>query len=140
MTFESLPRMPLQDRPLFARRMIAVWRLHHLSAGEELKVRVHSGEWPDGHPAEVKSVPVVEDDVASGGPGGVLVLGRIGDVWRAAFNVAVDLHRNTPAAELAIVSAYMEVTAPRAPLRIWMHPDPRTGEVPMWEFLPRGAR
>jgi hypothetical protein len=38
--------MPLSDRPRFVRRLTAVWRLHHLAAGQDLTAVIWSGEGP----------------------------------------------------------------------------------------------
>jgi hypothetical protein len=134
----SVPLLSLDDRPRFAAKMVAVWRWHHMRAGEELSVTVHRGEWPDGVPHEVKGCQVVEHDTAAGGPGGMLALGRADDSWRWAYNMAVDEILGWSIEELALISIYGEVPTD-GPLKIWMSPSPLTGEVPMWLAKRGGA-
>lgn len=129
-------RIPLPGRPGFARKMIAVWRLHHLTNGEDLTVTVWPGEWPADAAREVKGVPVVEDD-RIGGKGAVMVLGRVGDMWRAAYNLAVVPFAGVAPVDLAVATAFMEVGEdPGSNIKLWLHPDPADGTVPMWE-IPR---
>lgn len=133
----NVPRLPLAERPAFARKMIAVWRLHHLAAGEDLTVTVWPGEWPDDQPREVKGVPVVEDD-RIGGTGAVMILGKTRGVWRACYQIATTLFAGMTADDLAICTAFMSVADDRS-MKLWLHPDPVSGEVPMWAIAPRGA-
>ncbi len=124
-------RLPIADRPRFAAQMIAVWRWHHLRKGEDLSVTIHPGEWPEGVPMEVKGCEVVEHEVG-GGPGGVLVLGRVGEVWKAAYTMALAWPGGPMSVqELATTSFYMEVDG-SADIKLWMAPNPATGEVPAW--------
>jgi hypothetical protein len=136
----DVPRLALEDRPRFAAKMIAVWRWHHMAQGEELSVTVMPGEWPDGVPHEVKGVPIVEND-GIGGPGSFLVLGKVGGKWRGAYQLAVRMWFEARCAteDLATASFYMEVDDDRS-LKLWMAPDPETGDVPMWTMPPGGAR
>lgn len=122
--------MPLDRRPAFARKMIAVWRLHHLAAGKELTVTVWPGEWPEGEPREIKGVPVVEDD-RIGGSNAIMILGQVRGVWRAAYNLCVAWYVNFTVEDVAITTAFMEV-GDDPEMKVWLHPDPGTGEVPMW--------
>lgn len=128
----TYPRIALADRPRFAAKMISVWRWHHLAKGEDLKVTVYPGQWPDGTPHEIKGCPVVEHEAVSN-EDVVLILGRIGDVWRAAVNVAFADGLRCTTEELAIATAYMEVDDTRN-MKLWMTPDPITGEVPIWTW------
>lgn len=124
--------LPVADRPSFARKMLAVWRLHHLAAGADLTICVYPGEWPDDAPREVKGVPVRDDDaLIAGGPGGIFVLGRARESWRWAFSLASAAGADMSARDLAIMTAYGEVDNDRN-ARFWLSPDPVTGEVPMW--------
>lgn len=131
----DLPMIPIADRPAFARTMLAVWRLHHLVRGEDVSVNIHAGEWPEGVPREVAGVPVVDWDKCRSGD--VWVIGRKGDVWVTAYQLAVSYIADWPAQEIAITSAYVEVKGGGAPLTVWLHPSPETGEVPMWQ-VPSG--
>lgn len=135
----TVDRLPLEQRPRFARKMVAVWRLHHLTNGEELTVTVWPGEWPAGMPHEVKDVPVVED-TRIGGNGAVMILGRKGDLWLAAFNLAAEVYADITPEDLAITTAYMQVGPdPTSDMKIWLHPSPDDGTVPMWA-VPRKDR
>lgn len=127
----ELELLPLAGRPGFARKLLAVWRLHHLGAGEEVVVSVFPGEWPD-EPLEVKGIPVRFDARATSAAGGVMVLGRIRDSWRWAFNLAYSPVADMSVQNLAITTVYGEVTDDRH-LKFWLSPSPETGEVPMWE-------
>lgn len=128
--------LPLADRPAFARKMLAVWRLHHLDRGEDLKITVAPGEWPDGQPREVKGVPVEEHE--SMHPQLVWVWGRARGTWRWAANCAFVLPMELDAEQLAITSVYGALPDDDGQGRLWLAPSPETGEVPMWT-LPRGG-
>lgn len=131
--------LPIAARPRYVRRLVAVWRKQHLAMGDDLSVIVWTGEWPTGTPPFVAgTVPVREDD-RIGGPGSVMVLGRVGQVWRVAYNMAFDIDGLVGVDELAITTAYLEVADADEPMKMWLHPSPTTGEVPMW-LIPRGAR
>lgn len=131
-------KLPIADRPRFAAKMIAVWRWHHMARGEDLSVCVMTGEWPEGVPHEVKGCEVVErDDV--GGSGGVLVLGRKGTKWYAAYQLAITGPADFSVQDLAVMTFYMEVAEDRS-MKLWLSPDPATGEVPMWQMAARGDR
>lgn len=132
----KVPLMPLSERPAMARKMIAVWRLHHLSSGEELSVTVWPGEWPDDQPHEVKGVRVEESDQI-GGSGAMLVLGRVGEVWRGCYQLCSSLLADMAPVDLAICTAFMEVGADRD-MKLWLHPSPETGDVPMWTVRKSG--
>lgn len=122
--------LPIADRPRFARKMIAVWRWHHMARGEDLTVCVWPGEWPAGTPHEVAGAGVTEGKV--GGAGGQLVLGRVGDVWRGAYQLASRYLVDLTPDDLAIACAFTEVDMDDPEMKLWLHPDPVTGEVPMW--------
>lgn len=123
--------LSIADRPMFARKLLAVWRLHHLAAGEDIAIMVYPDEWPADHPLEVKGVPVRIDAKATTAPGAMLILGRARDSWRWAFNIA-DIHAADFTVEnLAIITAYGEVTND-GEIKLWLSPSPETGEVPMW--------
>lgn len=126
----QVTHLPLSARPAFVRKMIAVWRWHHLAQGEDLVVLVYPGEWPDGEPREVKGIPVKEEPTI-GGPGVVMVMGRVGEAWKVAYNMAVEPLCDMSPQDLAICTIYLQIDDSRD-LRIWMHPSPETGEVPMW--------
>jgi hypothetical protein len=129
--------LPVEGRPRFARKMVAVWRWHHMARGEEMTVFVWPGEWPDA-PREVAGAAVKEGTV--GGAGGVLVLGRVGEVWRGAYQLASRLWDGTSPSDLAIACAFTEVDLSDPEMKVWLHPDPVTGDVPMWAVqLDRGA-
>lgn len=133
----SVPLVDLADRPRFAAKMIAVWRWHHMAQGEDLAVTVMPGEWPDGVAHEIKGCPVVEDKAPSGA-GGMLVLGRKGTKWYGAYQLAIADTLRFSVQELAIMTAFMEVAEDRS-MKLWLHPSPETGEVPMWQMAPRAA-
>lgn len=128
--------MRLADRPQFARKLLAVWRLQHLAAGDDMHVVVWPGEWPDSQPREVKGVPVDESDKI-GGPGSVMVMGRARGSWRCVYQLAFPQHSLFSAQELAIICGYFDVPDDGAPMKVWMHPDPVSGAVPMWEVARR---
>lgn len=128
----SVPLLPLADRPRFAAKMIAVWRWHHMAQGEELTVTVMPGEWPEGVPREVKGCEVVEH-ASVGGAGGILILGRKGTKWYAAYQLAIADTAAFSVQDMAVMTAYMEVAEDRS-LKLWLSPDPDTGEVPMWQM------
>lgn len=131
-------RIPLAARPRFAAKMLAVWRWHHMAAGEQLSVTVMPGEWPEDQPHEVRGCPVHESDQI-GGPGAVMVLGQVGAVWRGAYQLAVLPLAGWQVQEIAVATAFLEVDAARR-AKLWLHPDPATGETPMWEMpLPRAG-
>lgn len=136
----SAPAIPVAGRPRFAAQMVAVWRWHHMARGEELSVVVRPGEWPDGEPLEVKGVPVVEDDKI-GGANAVLVLGRVGSHWRAAYQIAAQMWVDAAITtqDLAIATVFMEFDG-SLDMTVWLHPDPETGEVPMWTHKGRAPR
>lgn len=134
----DVPKLPLADRPRFAAKMIAVWRWHHMAMGEDLTVTVMPGEWPDGVPHEVKGC-LIHEDPAPAGAGGMLVLGRKGTKWYGAYNVAVDMMAGMSTQDLAICTFFMEVAEDRS-AKLWMHPDPVSGDVPMWRMAARGER
>lgn len=131
----DLPMIPLEGRPAFARKMLAVWRLHHLVRGEDVSVNICAGDWPEGVDREVKGVPVRDWDKCR--PGDVWVIGRKGDVWVTAYNLAVSIMADWRVENIAITSAYTEVTGGGAPLKMWLSPSPDTGDVTIWE-VPSG--
>lgn len=130
----SVERIPLADRPRFAAKMIAVWRWHHMArGGEDLTVYVKPGEWPDDAPRQVKGVRV-EDNDQIGGEGAVLVLGRVNGRLRGALQVAAQIWHDSRCspAQLAIATAFMEFDDDLN-MTLWLHPDPQTGETPVWQ-------
>lgn len=139
MTQPEIPLIPLERRPAFAAKLVRIWRLQHLARGEELAVIVLPGEWPtESFPAVVyvagEDVPVKYDKCA-GGPGGIMILGRIGDKWRVAYNLAALDSEHMQIKHLALTCMYGELSDDPN-MKFWMHPSPTTGEVPMWE-MPR---
>lgn len=132
----SIDLLPLAGRPAYARKMIAVWRLHHLAAGDELTVTVWPGEWPDA-PREVQGVPVVEDERV-GGPESMMILGRVGTAWRVAYNHCYRLAAELGVDDLALTTAFLELDENRD-MRLWLSPSPETGEVPMWSITRRAG-
>lgn len=129
-TADRVARIPIADRPRFARKMIAVWRLHHLAAGEDLAVLVPPGEWPDDVEPQVKGVPVVQT-AGMGGDGSVVVIGRKAGAWYVACNIAAAPLADFTAENLAITTVYIQVADKRT--MIWLHPAAHDGAVPMWE-------
>lgn len=129
--------LPLADRPRFARRMVAVWRQVNDAVGEELSVNVMPGEWPEGVDMFASGVPVRFEERV-GGTGGVMVLGRIGEIWRMAFQLATTLSARWTLEELATICAYAQVDDTRN-MRMWLAPDPITGAVTTW-IVPRPNR
>jgi hypothetical protein len=113
--------------------MLAVWRLHHLTKGDDVVVLVAPGEWPDGVPHEVKGVRVEESDKI-GGPLAVMVLGRVGSVWRWALQLAYEPGADFSLDDLSLVTSFGEVSD-EGDIRFWLSPSPETGEVPMWTVV-----
>lgn len=136
-TPRGVPLIPIPDRPAFARRMVAAWRLHHLAAGNDLTVLVWPDEWPHSHDRAVKGVPVVEDGTI-GGPGSLLVLGKARGTWRFCCGLATSLTAGMDSAIFAVTCAYGEVRDDGT--RVWLAPSPATGEVPVWLVPKAGAR
>lgn len=134
---ERVPRIPLAERPRFAAKMVAVWRWHHMAKGEDLHLVVYPGDWPDDAPAEIKGAQVAESEHV-GGPGAVVVMGRVGNAWRLALNIFAEPLAAMPVSEVAICTVYMESPndSPGDAL-LWMHPHPVTGETPMWKWAAR---
>lgn len=130
----NLDMMPLPDRPAFARKLLAVWRLQHLAAGEDVTISVAPGEWPDA-PRQVKGVPVVDDD--RNAPGAVMVLGRVGTAWRVAYNHALALATGMTVEQLTCLTGFAEVDDDRE-MKVWAAPSPDAGRVPVWSAT-RGA-
>lgn len=129
--------IPLDERPAYARKMVAVWRLHHLARGEELTVLVPAGEWPAGGPDEVTGARVEHPDWYEY-PNGVMVVGMVEGVPRFAISVAHRLLASMSAADLAQCTAFGElpVDPARGDGKVWFAPDPVTGATPMF-VLPR---
>lgn len=134
----SVPLLPLADRPRFAAKMIAVWRWHHMAMGEELAVTIMPGEWPIDTPYELKGCKIVEHP-SVGGSGGVLVLGRKGSDWYGAYQLATADQLGWSTEELALATFYMKV-GDDPDMKLWLSPDPVTGEVPMWSIARDGGR
>lgn len=128
----ELEKLRIEDRPLFAAKLITAWRWNHMRRGEDLSVTIHPGEWPEGQPMQVKGCEVAEHESAAGGPGGMLVLGRVDQVWRWAFSVAVPQALLASTQEFVLTTVFGEIESPGALIKFWMSPHPETGEVPMW--------
>lgn len=126
--------LPLVDRPRFARRMVAVWREKNNAAGEQLHVNVMPGEWPDGVPMLASGVEVRFEERV-GGAGGVMVLGRVGEVWRMSYQIGVTMMTGWTLDELAQVTFFAQVDDSKS-IELWMPPDPYTGATHRW-FIPR---
>lgn len=125
--------IPLEARPRFARKMVGVWRWHHLARGEDLTVVVWPGEWPAGAPREVVGADVTE--MAFGGAaGGMFVLGRVGATWKGAYQIAHPLIADLPTDLVAVTCAFVQVDPTNPDMTMWLHPDPKTGQVPMWSI------
>lgn len=135
MSQSQIALLPLERRPVLAGKLIRLWRVAHLARGDELTVIVMPGEWPDPLPATVDDVPVQFNEVA-GGPGGMMVLGRIGKLWRVSYTVAGADALTVPLSTLRLMVVSAEVDRAKADITMWMAPSPTTGEVPMWK-MPR---
>lgn len=129
--------LPLEGRPRFARKMVALWRLHHMSRGEGLAVLVPAGEWPANGPAELAGARVEHPDWYTFA-NGVIVAGRVGE-GEVRFAMSV-MHRaliGMTLDQLALCSAFgaFPVDGGRDGA-LWLAPHHQTGEVPSF-VLPR---
>jgi len=131
--------IPIKDRPAFVRKVVAVWRLHHLAQGDELAVYLPADEWPPGGPAEVAGA-IVEHPDWYDHPNGVMVIGGVAGTVRFAISVAHRMLAPMSAADLALCTAFGELpTSGADDGSVWFAPDPATGAAPVF-VLPRGRR
>lgn len=133
MTQPEIPLLPLDRRPELAGKLIRLWRIVHLARGEEMAVIVMPGEWPDPLPATVEDVPVQFNEVA-GGTGGMMILARIGKLWRVAYTVAYRGTLDMPLSKLRQMVICAEIDRSKDDMTLWMAPSPTTGQVPMWKM------
>lgn len=112
---------PTSAWPVFARKLIAIWRGQHLCKGHDLTIFVWPGRWPEDQPREVLGVPVAESD-SLGGPTGILAIGRDPTgVARGTMVIAAALYVGCTADELAISAAHM--TFGEHEMHVWLAPD-----------------
>jgi len=132
--------IPIADRPAFVRKVVAVWRLHHLARGEELAVFVPAGEWPADGPAEVGGAVVDHPDWYTYA-NGVMVLGLARGEIRFAISIAHRMLAAWSTEDLTRCTLFgdLPLDAVAADGRVWFPPDPVTGETPMFR-LPRRPR
>lgn len=116
------PTAPIAARPAIAGKLLTVWRAQHFHAGTDMHVFVWPGEWPATHAREVDAVPVHEDKV-TGGPGGILVTGRVpNDAIRFAYGYAFAGAATMPPSRLAVVTFYGQLDS-GPDITVWMHRD-----------------
>jgi hypothetical protein len=131
--------LPVEARPHFAALMVAAWRLQNLNTGTDVTVVVRPDEWPSGTDPADFTLRRDECGRLVDRPGAVLVLGRVGRVWRGAANLAITANlaaaggsAPTPA-DIARTTRFVELGASLAAgIAAWLAPSAHTGDVPIW--------